>query len=77
MTPDRKLVYAVHLSKTTTSSNVAANITSGLKRTAVIEYSGVIEIAPDALSLVVAEGSKVCWDSCVLSLALCELFHRT
>jgi len=62
VTPDKKLFYAVYLSKTVAASDVAANITTGQTRTAVVEYSGVVEIAPNSRSLSVTEGQKVLFE---------------
>ncbi|XP_048584248.1 adhesion G-protein coupled receptor V1 isoform X2 [Nematostella vectensis] len=59
--PDSKLIYAVELASATTSSAVAggANITQGNGKTAIIEYSGRVEFAPDSLQLSVEEGGQV------------------
>lgn len=45
-----------------------ANVTSGASRTAVIEYSGVVVVAPDTQQLVAVEDGKVrVWRKCLKS----------
>ena len=59
--PDSKTVYAVYLHSATVSNpgGVTANVTKGLAGTAVVEYSGVVVIAPGSQRLTVQEGGKV------------------
>ena len=62
LVPDRKLVYSFYLVTTHTAPPDlpgGANITSGASRTAVIEYSGVVVIAPDSQRLAALEGGTV------------------
>ena len=62
LVPDRKLVYSLYLVTTHTAPADlpgGANITSGASRTAVIEYSGVVVIAPDSQRLAALEGGTV------------------
>ena len=61
LVPDKKLVYSVYLHSATTPANIpgGANVTQGAGRTAVIEYSGVVVVAPDSQSVTVQEGGKV------------------
>lgn len=62
LVPDRKLVYSLYLVRAHTSPADlpgGANITSGASRTAVIEYSGVVVIAPDRQNLAAVEGGAV------------------
>lgn len=57
--PTSQLVYAIHLQSATSAAPGGANVTKGSYRTAIIEYSGVVEFAPDSRSLVVTEGGQV------------------
>ena len=59
--PDKKLVYSVYLASTHTTNDLpgGANVTTGASRTAVIEYSGIVVVAPDTQQLVAAEDGKV------------------
>ena len=61
LVPDKKLVYSVYLASAQTPSAVpgGANVTTGASRTAIIEYSGVVVVAPDTQHLATAEGGKV------------------
>ena len=62
LVPDSKLVYSLYLVRAHTSPADlpgGANITSGASRTAVIEYSGVVVIAPDRQNLAAVEGGVV------------------
>ena len=61
LVPDKKLVYSLYLASALTTGNLpgGANVTTGASRTAVIEYSGVVVIAPDTQQLVAVEDGKV------------------
>lgn len=79
LVPDKKLVYSLYLVTAHTAPADlpgGANITNGASRTAVIEYSGVVVIAPDRQQLAAVEGgvvrdflcSNICY--CYTDLAL-------
>lgn len=61
LVPDKKLVFSVYLASAHTTNNLpgGANVTTRASRTAVIEYSGVVVVAPDAQQLVAVEDGKV------------------
>ena len=59
--PDKKLIYSVFLAFAKTPSAVpgGATVMVGASQTAFIEYSGVVEVAPESQHLAAAEGGKV------------------
>ena len=62
LVPDKKLVYSLYLVTAHTAPADlpgGANITSGASRTVVIEYSGVVVVAPDRQQLATVEGGTV------------------
>ena len=62
LVPDKKLVYSLYLvTAHTAPPNLpgGANITTGASRAAIIEYSGVVVIAPDRQHLAAVEGGVV------------------
>jgi len=62
LVPDKKLVYSLYLVTAHTAPADlpgGANITTGASRTAIIEYSGVVVIAPDRQQLAAVEGGVV------------------
>lgn len=72
LVPDKKLVYSLYLASAHTPGNLpgGANITTGASRTAIIEYSGVVVIAPDTQQLAAVEDGKVrvLWNTCTIPL---------
>ena len=63
LVPDKKLVYSMYLASVrTTPADLpgGANITTDVsRRTAVVDYSGVVVISPASQNLVAVEGSVV------------------
>ena len=63
LVPDKKLVYSMYLDRVlTTPADLlgSANITSvASRRTAVVEYNGVVVVAPNRQNLIAHEGSVV------------------
>lgn len=63
LVPDKKLVYSLYLDRVlTTPADLlgGANITADAsRRTAVVEYNGVVVVAPDRQNLIADEGSVV------------------
>ena len=63
LVPDKKLVYSMYLDRVlTTPADLlgGANITSvASRRTAVVEYNGVVVVAPNRQNLIAYEGSVV------------------
>ena len=63
LVPDKKLVYSLYLDRVlTTPANLlgGANITAvASRRTAVVEYNGVVVVAPNRQNLIAYEGSVV------------------
>ena len=72
LVPDKKLVYSLYLASAHTTGALpgGANVTTADSRTAIIEYSGVVVIAPDSQQLEAVEDGKVrvLWNTCTISL---------
>ena len=65
MVPNKRLVYAVHLDSASSGFAGGANVTSVKEqRLTIIEYSGVIIMAPASRNQVVTEGGQVSSDVC-------------
>ncbi|PFX17387.1 G-protein coupled receptor 98 [Stylophora pistillata] len=60
LVPDKKLVYSVYLASAKTPNAVpgGAAVMFGASQTALIEYSGVVQVAPDSQHLATSEGGK-------------------
>lgn len=64
-------MYSVYLASAHTTGDLpgGANVTTADSRTAIIEYSGVVVVAPDSQQLEAVEDGKVrvLWNTCTIS----------